>query len=113
MLLGSKRYPAKFIRGLAYELATGHKLGYDDYSGGAETVQFFTALGFSVEYNRKVCDVKNKPKSDKTREDRIHDRDINEEKNPSRTKKSIFLQNLLEQRFGCVMTEAKFDHRVR
>lgn len=49
LLLGDKRYPAKFIRGLAYELATGHELSSDDYSGGAETVRFFTALGFSVD----------------------------------------------------------------
>ena len=64
LLLDDKRYPAKFIRGLAYELATGHELSSDDYSGGAETVRFFEALGFLVEYNREVRDVKNKPNSD-------------------------------------------------
>lgn len=56
LLLDDKRYPAKFIRGLAYEIATGHKLSSGDYSGGAETVRFFRALGFSVEYNGKVSD---------------------------------------------------------
>lgn len=112
LLLGDKRYPAKFIRGLAYELATGHKLGSGDYSGGAETVQFFTALGSSVEYNRKVRDVEIKPKSGQKLEDKITDTATNGKIRSSGTKRSIFLQNLLEQRFGCVMTEAKFDWLV-
>jgi len=112
LLLGSKRYPAKFIRGLAYEIATGHELSSDDYSGGVETVRFFEALGFSVEYNRKVRDVKIKPNSDKTRENIIPATTTTGENSPSGTKKSIFLQKLLEQRFGCVMTEAKFDWLV-
>jgi hypothetical protein len=112
LLLGDKRYPAKFIRGLAYELATGHKLGYDDYSGGAETVQFFTALGFSVEYNREVH-VGIDPKVGRKLEVISTNTDTKGKKSSYGTKKSIFLQNLLEQRFGCVMTEAKFDHRVR
>ncbi|MGB7002367.1 MAG: hypothetical protein WBE22_10270 [Halobacteriota archaeon] len=112
LLLGSKRYPAKFIRGLAYEIATGHELGSGDYSGGAETVRFFEALGFSVEYNREVRDVKNKPKSGQKSTVQITDTDTKGEKSSSRRKKNIFLQKLLEQRFGCVMTEAKFDWLV-
>lgn len=112
LLLGSKRYPAKFIRGLAYEIATGYKLGSGDYSGGAETVRFFEALGFSVEYNRKVRDVKNNHNSDKTRENIIPATTTTGENSPSGTKKSIFLQKHLEQRFGCIMTEAKFDWLV-
>ncbi|MGB3460260.1 MAG: hypothetical protein WBB08_13430 [Halobacteriota archaeon] len=112
LLLGSKRYPAKFIRGLAYELATGHELGSGDYSGGAETVRFFEALGFLVEYNREVRDVKNKPKSGQKLEVISTNTDTKGEKSSSGTKKSIFLQKLLEQRFGCVMTEAKFDWLV-
>jgi hypothetical protein len=112
LLLGSKRYPAKFIRGLAYEIATGHKLSSDDYSGGEETVRFFTTLGFSVEYNRKVRDVEIKPKSGQKSTVRITDTDTKGKKRSSGTKKSIFLQKRLEQRFGCVMTEAKFDWLV-
>ena len=111
LLLGSKRYPAKFIRGLAYEIATGHKLGSGDYSGGAETVRFFTALGFSVEYNREVR-VEINPKVGRKLEVIITDTATKGKKSSSRTKKSIFLQKRLEQRFGCVMTEAKFDWLV-
>jgi len=112
LLLDDKRYPAKFIRGLAYELATGHELSSDDYSGGAETVRFFEALGFLVEYNREVRDVKNKPNSDQKLEVISTNTDTKGKKSSSGTKKSIFLQKLLEQRFGCVMTEAKFDWLV-
>ena len=42
LLLDGKTYPAKFIRGLAYRLATGVELDPNvDYSGGMETVRFF------------------------------------------------------------------------
>jgi len=48
LTLDGEQYPAKFIRGLAYEIATGHKLSFNEYSGGAETAQFFEKLGYSV-----------------------------------------------------------------
>lgn len=51
LLYNQKRYPAKFIRGLAYEIATGHTLDPSrDYAGGYEAVQFFKKLGYSTEY---------------------------------------------------------------
>src|SRR4051812_47289337 len=49
LLFNHKRYPAKFIRGLAYKIATGSKPG--DYQGGVDTVRFFQKLGLSGEYN--------------------------------------------------------------
>ena len=46
LLLNGRSYPAKFIRGLAYRLATGVELDPQrDYSGGMETVRFFKNLG--------------------------------------------------------------------
>lgn len=52
---GMIKYPAKFIRGLAHEIATGVKLNPSkDFSGGMETVRFFTQRGFEVLYNGKV-----------------------------------------------------------
>src|SRR5262245_21529287 len=46
-----KTYPAKFIRGLAYRLATGTELDPNrDYSGGRETVRFFQHLGIPTQY---------------------------------------------------------------
>ena len=50
-----KRYPAKFIWRLAYEIVAGHRLHPSvDYSGGADTVEFFKKLGFAAEYKGKV-----------------------------------------------------------
>lgn len=48
LLLHGKRYPAKFIRGLSFRLATGGEPGV--YHGGAETVAFFARLGLRTEY---------------------------------------------------------------
>src|SRR5204862_4398198 len=50
LLLNGKTYPAKFIRGLAYRLATGVELDPNrDYSGGAETAKFFQGLGLATQ----------------------------------------------------------------
>ncbi len=56
--------------------------------------------------------MKNKPNSDQKLEVISTNTDTKGKKSSSGTKKSIFLQKLLEQRFGCVMTEAKFDWLV-
>lgn len=73
LIRDGERYPAKFIRGLAYEIATGYKLSSDDYSGGAETVRFFSASGFSVEYNGQVIEGICNHEPDQKPTDRIPD----------------------------------------
>ena len=50
LIWGDNEYDAKFIRGLAYRIATGSPLSTDDYSGGAETKEFFENLGFEIRY---------------------------------------------------------------
>lgn len=51
LLHHGRRYPAKVIRGAAYELATGHRLNPStDYSGGEETARHLRLLGFDVLY---------------------------------------------------------------
>jgi hypothetical protein len=51
LLFNDKTYPAKFIRGLAYRLATGVELDPNvDYSGGMETVRFFQGLGLTTQH---------------------------------------------------------------
>src|SRR5882757_1368470 len=51
LLLSGKTYPAKFIRGLAYRLATGVELDPNrDYSGGTETVRFFRGMGLATQH---------------------------------------------------------------
>ncbi|MCK4659203.1 MAG: hypothetical protein KAV82_06735 [Phycisphaerae bacterium] len=49
LIVDGNRYPAKFIRGLAYTIATGRKLNPSrEFSGGQETVSFFKRLGMHV-----------------------------------------------------------------
>lgn len=110
LLLDGKRYPAKFIRGLAYEIATGNKVSSGDYSGGAETVRFFRALGFSVEYKKKEvidegCEHDQKQKLTV----QANNTPVKEDKRLSPKMQRAFLRQLLEQRIGCVEVEAKFD----
>ena len=51
MKLQGRTYPGKFIRGLAYEVATGRRLDPNtDFAGGKETARFLTNLGFDVDY---------------------------------------------------------------
>jgi hypothetical protein len=55
LLADRRRYPAKFIRGLAYQKATGQTLDPStEYSGGRQTMDFFLARGFTVEYKGKL-----------------------------------------------------------
>jgi hypothetical protein len=47
-----KEYPGKFIRGVAYRLATGVEPDpNEDYSGGPETVRFFESLGLETQHD--------------------------------------------------------------
>jgi hypothetical protein len=49
LVFNGTTYPAKFIRGLAYRLATGVELDPNvDYSGGAETARFFQRFGLAT-----------------------------------------------------------------
>lgn len=51
LLLNGRIYPAKFIGGLAYHLATGVELDPNrDYSGGTETARFFQSLGLTMQH---------------------------------------------------------------
>ncbi len=114
LIHNKKEYPAKFIRGLAYEIATGDKLGPNDYSGGLETVRFFNALGLSVKHSGKiidgVCEDQFKPGL-AVQESTVKNSNMTakkENRSSGKTQKD-FLFKLLKQRFGCVVTEAKFD----
>ncbi|HPD61523.1 MAG TPA: hypothetical protein PKV48_07185, partial [Thermodesulfobacteriota bacterium] len=55
LLHRGKRYDAKFVRGLAYQLSTGSMLNPSlEYNGGAETARFFKNLGYTIEYRKQV-----------------------------------------------------------
>ncbi len=108
LLVDENRYPAKFIRGLAYEIATGDKLSSDEYSGGMETVNFFRSLGFSVEYKNEV--LKGNGNRLVVRDSARHENNAVKDEDASKPKmQKAFLQRLLEKRFGCVETEARFS----
>jgi len=51
LLFNNKKYPAKHIRGIAYQIATKSEITKEEYNGGKETAKFFKKLGFNVEYN--------------------------------------------------------------
>lgn len=43
------RLPSKYIRGMAYSIATGEEFSLRDFNGGLETVNFFKKYGYLVE----------------------------------------------------------------
>jgi len=50
LIWNKRRYPPKAILGTAYELATGHRLGSEDFEGGkAGAVSVLEKLGFTVQ----------------------------------------------------------------
>jgi hypothetical protein len=51
LLSGERRLAAKYVRGLAYEKATGRALASTAYGGGMETVHFFLRLGYTVQHD--------------------------------------------------------------
>ena len=53
LIFNGKKYPAKHIRGLAYQIANNTVISIKKYSGGQETINFFKHLGFSVEYKKE------------------------------------------------------------
>lgn len=50
LIFNKIKYPAKYIRGLAYKIANGIEISTEKYNGGKETQEFFKKLGFEVEY---------------------------------------------------------------
>jgi hypothetical protein len=105
LLINGKTYPAKFIRGLAYRLATGVDLDPSrDYSGGLETIRFFESLGLSTRHNSTsepetstAVPVPPAPVGEPPTAPKEH-----------REPQKRALAKLLRQRFGSVETEAEF-----
>ena len=50
LIYNEKKYPAKHIRGMAYEIHYGVKISKSEFGGGMETVRFFQRLGFEMVY---------------------------------------------------------------
>lgn len=49
LMYEGEKLPSKYIRGLAYSIATGEELTLSGFSGGVETVNFFKKYGYTVE----------------------------------------------------------------
>jgi hypothetical protein len=106
LILNEKPYPAKFIRGLAYRLATGVELDPNvDYAGGEETVKFFQALGLSIKHGPAVVPAMPAPPVPEPTSPPA-------EKTPDRHRRQEpqkeALSELLARRFGAVEREATF-----
>lgn len=49
LIYEGEKLPSKYIRGMAYSIATGEEFSLDGFSGGTETVNFFKKYGYTVE----------------------------------------------------------------
>lgn len=102
--LSGRLYPAKFIRGLAYELATGVRPTSSQYQGGAESARFFEARGLSVRHNPAATTVAGQDQSkDLSKTALISRRALD------RRKQKQCLADLLARRFASIAREVKFD----
>ncbi len=54
LVYNGHKLPAKHIRGMAYEVATGIRVSKEDYSGGQPTIRFFEERGFEMLYTTKL-----------------------------------------------------------
>jgi hypothetical protein len=101
-----KTYPAKFIRGLAYRLATGIELDPNrDYSGGQATVRFFRGLGLPTQHPSQPAPLP----AAATAQPPPQAADPPLGSSPRRLEpQKQALADLLRRRFGAVVTEAEF-----
>jgi hypothetical protein len=101
LVYSGKKYPAKHIRGMAYEIATGDQIDKNKFTGGMETASFLRRLGFEVlrtptEGNSRMKQgraVQSKPSGTVL--------DVNIQKSA--------LQKLLQKCFGLMQAEKQFD----
>ena len=49
LMYEGEKLPSKYIRGMAYSIATGEEFSLSGFSGGTETVNFFKKYGYTVE----------------------------------------------------------------
>jgi len=110
LILDGKRYPAKFIRGLAYEIATGRKLDPNvEFSGGAETARFFQRLWFQIDYRpRGTCHQQKIQGSNSSHDVARASKKGSKAKLDEKQQKET-LEKVLEQAFGPVELNRSFD----
>ena len=47
LMYEGEKLPSKYIRGMAYSIATGEEFSLSGFSGGTETVNFFKKYGYT------------------------------------------------------------------
>jgi hypothetical protein len=108
LVFNGKSYPAKFIRGLAYRIATGVELNPStDYSGGDETIRFFAGLGLQTSASVKPDKLVSTPL--------LIPPPIAVQAAPTKQKyepQKQALFDLLQKKFGTVQCEAEFPWLV-
>ena len=111
LIFNGKKYPAKHIRGMAYELGNKEKIKKSEYSGGLETVKFFQKLGFETEYKNESFSKIQLPESSKvvnTQNNNLSENKIIIKRLNVVSQKNA-LQKVLQKKFGIIETEKKFD----
>ena len=109
LIHNNKKYPAKHIRGMAYFIANKQEISKTEYSGGEETVKFFTRLGFQVEYHKNT--IKSRLSQNTATEGKIAnklDRSL-PRRSLSPVSQKNTLQRLLQKHYGHIETEKRFD----
>jgi hypothetical protein len=107
--MNGRTYPAKFIRGLAYRLATGVELDPNrDYSGGAETARFFQGLGLATSASAAPVAATPPPDSPPPPVPTLVTPTSPRKYEPQ--KQALF--DVLKKRFGTVECEAEFSWLV-
>lgn len=77
LIFEGRKYPAKHIYGIAYEVHFGAEISKENFSGRKKTVQFFSRLGFETQYtpstqNAKLPVIKSKKIKNKALSDNIN-----------------------------------------
>lgn len=115
LVFNGKKYPAKFIRKMAYEVAFDEEVSLNDFSGGTETERFFIKLGFEIQ---RVGEIKYenhlKQDADKQRGvtiNKVREATANREKkvNLHVSHQKNALQIILQKKLGLMETEKKLD----
>ena len=111
LLFNGKTYPGKFIRGLAYQIATGIELDPNrDYSGGDETARFFEGIGLQTSKSGTNAQAGSRPSPSRPLTPIVPSKNHTTERSLEPQKKALL--ELLKTRFGTVEVEANFSWLV-
>ena len=105
LIYNGKEYPAKHIRGMAYQVHYGREISKESYSGGQETVKFFERLGFKMQYTRRTVNTdpaktprSTIPKAEKTTEKKISPQAMTEDTQDRPDRIMIPIKGVIEQK---------------